>query len=286
MFSGKFMRPTLAMVNLFHDPDDLRAFARDHGFDGIEWSFHLDDLPRSPADQSRWVQRVHRLQPLAVRYHCPFSRMDLGDDDPDRAAEAVDIFRRIVRLVAKVGGGVLSIHIGLGQDSTEPLSWEGTVSHLGDLVRFGAQQQVRVCLENLAWGWTSRPNLFEKLVRMSGAWVTLDIGHARACECVQTGQYTVEDFVSPHPERVLGAHVYHEEIEGQGHTPPKTCDDIAERVDLLRRIDCPWWTLELHDPESLLLARDVVDRCLEDGLESKGAPSGPAPARTGGGAAP
>ena len=266
------MLPTLAMVNLFPDPDELRAFALENGFGGIEWSFSLDDLPESPSAQSRWVRKIHRLQPLALRYHCPFYRMDLGHDDPERAAEAGRVFRRIVGLVAKVGGGVLSIHIGLGRDSTEPLSWEATVTNLRDLVQFGAQHRVRVCLENLAWGWTSRPNLFEKLVRMSGAGVTLDIGHARVCESVRSHQYTVEDFVSPHPERVMGAHVYHEEIEGRGHVPPEKCSDIANRIDLLRRIGCDWWTLELHEPEPLLQAMDVVTRCLEegpaDGMES------------------
>jgi len=275
------MRPTLAMINLFPDPDELRAFALEHGFAGIEWSFDLDRLPDTPSAQSRWVRRIQGLQPLAVRYHCPFYRMDLGHDDPRRAAEAGRVFRRIVRLVAKAGGGVLAIHIGLGRDSTEPLSWEATVANLRDLVQFGAQHRVRVCLENLAWGWTSRPNLFEKLVRMSGAGVTLDIGHARACESVQSQQYAVEDFVSPHPERVLGAHVYHEEIEGRGHTPPEGCDDLADRIALLLRIRCLWWTLELHDAPSLLQTLGVVNRCLD---RETSLPD-PIPARTGKGAA-
>jgi len=280
------MRPALAMINLFPDPDELLGFALAHGFNGIEWSFDLDRLPDTPAAQSRWVRRIHGLQPLAVRYHCPFYRMDLGHDDPERAAEAGDVFRRIVRLVAKAGGGVLCIHIGLGRDSTEPLSWEATVANLRDLVQFGARHRVRVCLENLAWGWTSRPNLFEKLVRMSGAGVTLDIGHARACESVQSQQYAVEDFISPHPDRVMGAHVYHEEIEGVGHTPPEECEDLAARIDLLLRIRCPWWTLELHDAPSLLQTLGVVTRCLDDAEGDKTASPSPTPSRTGQGAVP
>lgn len=262
------MPPTLAMVNLFEDPGELRSFALEHGFGGIEWSFPLEGIPETPAEQSRWVREVQRLQPLEVRFHCPFYRIDLGHDDPERAAQAGVLFRRIARLVSKAGGGVLSIHIGLGRDSTEPLSWEATVSNLLDLVQFGARNRVRVCLENLAWGWTSRPNLFEKLVRLSGAGVTLDIGHALVCESVQSGQFAVEDFVTPHPERVLGAHVYHEEIEGRGHTPPDRCEDMASRLDLLQEIGCPWWTLELHAPEALLQTREVIARCL--GREPEG----------------
>lgn len=37
----------------------------------------------------------------------------------------------------------------------------------------------KLCIENLAWGWTSRPDLFEKLLRLSGVWATLNVGHAR-----------------------------------------------------------------------------------------------------------
>jgi sugar phosphate isomerase/epimerase len=135
----------------------------------------------------------------------------------------------------------LSIHIGLGHDSTEPLSWETTISNLRNLVRFGADHQVRICLENLAWGWTSKPNLFEKLIRLSGAGVTLDIGHALVCESVQSQQYAVEDFVTPHLNRVFNAHVYHEEIPGLGHMPPERIEDIEDRLALLSNAGCWWW---------------------------------------------
>jgi sugar phosphate isomerase/epimerase len=152
-------------------------------------------------------QGTGTLAPLEVRYHCPFFQIDLGHDDPDQAKAADRIFRGIIRMVSRAGGKFLSIHIGLGHNSTEPLSWETTIANLRNLVRFGADHQVRICLENLAWGWTSKPNLFEKLIRLSGAGVTLDIGHARVCECVQSQQYAVEDFVTPHPNRVFNAHM-------------------------------------------------------------------------------
>jgi sugar phosphate isomerase/epimerase len=269
--------PRIAMVNLFEDVHELRTFALEHGFKGVEWSFALGTLPKTPAEQSKWVRKIARLQPLDVRFHCPFVKIDLGHDDPVRAAEAGEIFQGIVRLVSKAGGGILTIHIGLGRNSTEPLSWNATLSNLRNLVQYGAENRVRVCLENLAWGWTSRPNLFEKIVRMSGAGVTFDIGHAQSCESVRSQQYAVEDFVTPHPDRVLGAHVYHEEIEGRGHIPPRQPEDMASRLDLLLEIGCPWWTLELHDSDALLQAREVVARYLESNSLSSAVPSSASP---------
>jgi hypothetical protein len=54
------------------------------------------------------------------------------------------------------------------------------------------------CLENLAWGWASKPNLFEKIVRRSGVFVTA----------------------------------------GVGHIPPKSYSDISGRLELLGRSAC------------------------------------------------
>lgn len=258
------MEPKLAMCNIYPEPGEVLDFARRNGFKGVEWSFTLDDLPGTPSQQSRWVREILRYQPLEVRFHCPFVKIDLGHDDPRRAAEADDIFRRIVRLIAKAGGGFLSLHIGLGRNSTEPLSWEATITNLRNLVHYGAEQRVRICLENLAWGWTSRPNLFEKIVRLSGTAVTFDIGHAWSCESVRSRQFSVEDFVTPHPEKVVGAHVYDKEIEGEGHLPPRNLARISSRLDLLCDIGCSWWTLELHDPVSLMQARAVVKEYLEE----------------------
>lgn len=262
------MPPIPVMCNLFPTVEEVRAFARDHDFAGIDWSFDLDRLPTTPAEVSRWAKEQTFLAPLAVRYHCPFYQLDPGHEDPAEAERAESVFRHIIRLVAKAGGRYLSIHLGLGLDSTEPLSWEVTLDNLRRLVRFGARHQVTVCLENLAWGWTSKPNLFEKLIRMSGAGVTLDIGHARACEAVKSQQYSIEDFVTPHADRVFNAHIYHTEIPGRGHVPPETLDQIQDQLTLLHGVGCWWWVLEIKEPQGLLQTRKVVDEYLAGTVSS------------------
>lgn len=258
------MKPKLAVTNIFEDLGRLKDLAIEHEFQGIDWSFDLDSLPGSPLEESRWVSEQSFLAPFEVRYHCPFYRIDLGHDDPVRAGEAEAIFRRIIRLVSKAGGKYLTIHIGLGRDSTEPLSWEATIENLQRLVRFGGVHGVRVCLENLAWGWTSKPNLFEKLIRRSGAGVTLDIGHALVCESVSTQQYSFGDFVTPHPDRVFNAHVYHIEIPGVGHMPPRVPEDIGERLSLLLSAGCPWWVIEIKDLEPLLSTLKIIKSFLQE----------------------
>ncbi len=258
------MKPKLAMCNIFPEVEKVRAFALENGFSGIDWSFDLEDLPETPLHESRWAREQGMLTPFEVRYHCPFHQIDLGHDDPALAAKADAVFRRIIRLVSKVGGRYLSIHIGLGHDSTEPLSWENTLDNLRRLVQFAQGHRVTVCLENLAWGWTSKPNLFEKLIRLSGAGVTLDVGHAYVCEAVRSQQYAIEDFVSPHPARVFNAHVYHREAAGRGHVAPEHWAEMAERLCLLREIGCDWWVIEIRETEGLLRTKGLIDAYLAE----------------------
>ena len=256
------MNPKIAMCNIFSDVNRLKDFALVHGFSGIDWSFEIATLPETSEQESEWLDSISDLAPLEVRYHCPFYRIDLGHEDPSKARVAEMTFRRIIRLISGVKGKYLTIHIGLGRDSTEPLSWDATTDNLARVVQFGASQGVKVCLENLALGWTGRPDLFEKLVRRSGAAVTFDIGHAHASESVSSHHYAVEDFVSPHPNLVLNAHVYHTEVPGLGHEPPERIEQIESRLELLLDVGCKWWVLEVRDVGSLLTMKKMIDEYL------------------------
>ena len=256
------MLPKIVICNFIEDIAELKDFAHEHGFSGIDWSFELETLPKTPTDETKWVNNLFSLNPLEIRYHCPFYKTDLGHTDPEKAKAAAEIFKRIIRLVSRADGKFLSIHIGLGRNSTKPLRWEETIANLRRIVQFGAEHGVKVCLENLAWGWTSKPNLFEKLIRRSGAGVTFDIGHADACESVKSQQYAVEDFVSPHPGRVINAHIYHTEISGVGHMPPDTLEDLEARLQLLQNIGCKWWVIEIREKEGLLKTKKIIDEYL------------------------
>jgi sugar phosphate isomerase/epimerase len=263
------MNPKLAMCNIFPEVNKLRAFALDHGFSGIDWSFDMATLPDASEQESEWSKGISVLAPLEVRYHCPFYRTDLGHEDPSKAKAAETVFHQIIRLVSKVKGQYLTIHIGQGRDSTQPLSWEATTDNLARVVQFGALHGVKVCLENLALGWTSRPDLFEKLVRRGGAAVTLDIGHAHVSESISSHHYNIEDFVTPHADLVFNAHVYHTEVPGLGHKPPERIEEIEDRLDLLRGIGCNWWVLEVRETDGLLGMKKMIDSYLARTVNSE-----------------
>jgi sugar phosphate isomerase/epimerase len=258
------MKPKVVLCNLFDDIEQLKPFALDNDFSGVDWSFHTEELPKSPLEETRWVEHLSVLKPFEVRYHCPFMKVDLGHEDSSKVLSALELFNCAIRLVSKTNGKFLTLHVGLGHDTTRILSWERTIDNLRSLVQYGADRGVKVCLENLAWGWTSKPNLFEKLIRRTGAGVTFDIGHAQASESVSNQYFSPEDFVTPHPDRVHNAHIYHTEIPGKGHMPPEDIEDIRERLDILRQIGCPWWVIEIREVQQLLWTKQIVDDYIEE----------------------
>jgi sugar phosphate isomerase/epimerase len=260
--SQKFQIPKLVAPNLITDPVKMRDFAITHGFDGIDWSFNLDTLPLTSAEESQWAARQKILKPLEVRYHCPFIHVDIGHEDKDCQTYAMNVFRRIIRLVSQARQKYVSIHVGLGHDTTKILSWEATIRNLRELVQYGHELGVTVALENLIWGWSSKPNLFEKLVRRTGAHVTIDIGHAKACESVQSQAYNFLDFISPHADKVINAHIYDYEVPGVGHILPDRVEDIADRLNLLMQTACRWWVLEIREANELIRTKNIVDAYL------------------------
>ena len=77
----------------------------------------------------------------------------------------------------------------------------------------------------------------------------------------QQGVTTV-DFVAPHADRVVNAHVYHTEVPGRGHAPPGCLEDIEDRLALLLYTGCNWWTLEVREVEGLLQTKRIVEEYL------------------------
>ena len=143
--------PKLACCNFFDDVKQLRAFALDHGFDGVDWTFTQPDFPQTPAAETELIQAIQSLHPLEVRFHCAFAQTDLGDEDPEQAAAALRTFQAVCRLVSKLQGRYVTIHIGLGRDSTLDLCWERTLEEL--------QGSGAVCRQILAPPLPGKPGL-------------------------------------------------------------------------------------------------------------------------------
>jgi sugar phosphate isomerase/epimerase len=257
--------PKLACCNFIPNTNKLREYVLDYGFSGIDWTFTPDDLPSSDEEEKELVRKHKVLNPIEIRYHLYFLGKEIGRKNQEHADHDRTFFYRACRLISRLGGRHVTLHIGLDRQALSgEISWQTTVTSLSNLTDFARKIGLRVCLENLAWGWTSRPDLFEKLLRKAECWGTLDIGHARASQTVISGAYDLEDFAYAHPERILNAHVYHEETSGQ-HTPPTELSDIEWRLRILTSLPlCEWWVLELREHRPLVKTLRVVREFLMD----------------------
>lgn len=252
------MIPRIVCPNFIESIDSMVEFVHDHGFDGVDWTFRPENTPCDRTGEARFIADIQKIRPLPVRFHCFFNDSGFGDYDAERRRSAMQTFHKTLRMVSKVQGRSMTIHIGLGRDSSEDLSWTAVIESLSQLVNLAADRRIRICLENLPYGWTARPDLYEKLIRKTNSWATLDIGHAQASDHVASKSYDVEDFVAPHPERFLNAHVYDRETL-DGHTAPDSLADIEQRLDVLTGLPlCDWWVLELREEKPLMKMLSVA----------------------------
>lgn len=249
------MQPVLAMCNIFdQDAGKLAAFAAENGFSGIDWS--LD--PTLP--EGEFLSRMKSLAGFQVRFHCRFHGVDVAYADR-RGDDSLALLQRTVDQVARAGGRHMTVHSGLGNPAGEGIDLMRAIDNLAVLVAYGRQNGVAVALENLTTPLTNDPQLFHRMIRESGAFVTVDIGHAHAVWNLHPQRDIFGEYVLPHRDRLLNAHIYHTELKGCGHLPPETLSDISARLDLLEHAEsCDWWVIELMNPAELLHTRDLL-RC-------------------------
>ena len=251
--------PKLACCNFLTKPSEIREYAMDYGFQGVDWTLVPEDIPSSDSEEMRLIRTMWSLRPLEIRYHLYFVKNEIGKEHTKQAENNGSVFFRTCRTLSRLGARSVTIHVGLDDvQSLREISWQDTLSNTKRLVDFARSFGLRVCLENLPWGWTSRPDLFEKILRKSSCWGTLDIGHAQASQAVISGAYEIADFALPHSERILNAHVYHEETS-DGHLAPKCVSDIEDRLQLLMSLPlCDWWVLELREHKALTKTLGIV----------------------------
>ncbi|MRR54354.1 MAG: sugar phosphate isomerase/epimerase [Deltaproteobacteria bacterium] len=254
------MQPILAMCNIFdQDAGRLAAFAAEYGFPGIDWSID----PSLPEEE--FLSLMKSLAGFQVRFHCRFHGVDVAYAD-QRGDDSLALLLRTVDQVARAGGRHMTVHSGLGNPSGEGIDLTRAIDNLAVLVAHGRRNGVAVALENLTTPLTNDPQLFRRMILESGAYVTVDIGHAHAVRHLHPELDICAEYVLPHRDRLLNAHIYHTELEGYGHLPPETLADISARLDLLGLAEsCDWWVIELMNPAEVLHTRDLL-RCHLDTL--------------------
>ena len=252
------MKPHLAICNIFgQDIDRLIDFAHLNGFKGIDWSIDQNQ------SEKEFVHKMEKLRGLEVRFHCPFYGVEFACAD-ERADQSMELLNHMVERIAMAGGKHMTVHTGFDHIPEKELNFSRAIENLSNLVQKGVECGVSISLENLTKAWTSVPALFTSIIQQSGAGATLDIGHAHVCESLHTNGNIYEQYILPNQDKIMNAHIYHTEMNGTGHVPPKNLEDIHHRLELLRRAEsCKWWVIELQDIRDILHTRDLLNRYFE-----------------------
>jgi sugar phosphate isomerase/epimerase len=252
----------LVCPNLFDDVDTLKSFALDNKLQGIEWSLAVGDLPRTRLEEMRFTKKMLKLAPLEVRFHLFFPNHEIGHRDSVQASLASGIYGNALNLISKTAAEIVTVHAGFNHEEPASVSWDKTIFGLKKLVSKAKALGISLCLENLAGGWSGRPELYEKLLRKANCCGTLDIGHAKVCTSVKCEAYRFEDFAVPNADRILGAHIYHEERHDR-HFPPTTSLDLEKRLEILLELPhCNWWVLELRNETEFMQTLNCVNHFL------------------------
>ncbi|WP_300457797.1 sugar phosphate isomerase/epimerase [Desulfobacula sp.] len=229
----------------------------DHGF-ALEYAPDPDHFDRV---KSHLLPYVGRHVPL--RHHAYFPGFEIGDPDPLRAEAAMKIHFQALDAICGIGSQVVTVHVGL--PPFRPLNHDRVKKNLTNLVTYGKIRGIQVNLENLRIGPTSHPEILLEWVGVSGANITMDIGHAVSCDSVKQGEYTVPEMVDLFSPKLDEVHLY--ESETDTHHAPKDLSILGPIFDRLVLTDCRWWTIELEDYQKILHTRRLVIQYL---AKSKG----------------
>ncbi len=251
------MRPTLGICSTLLTNDEaveLLCGSRDDA--GVEFridAHRIGDLPEQIETLRVRVTRCE-LAELEMRFHFPLGPFDLSHIEDRQASRALILMQAAVGHVAEIGGTYLTVHLPLPEDASHD-RFHHACDLLGDLVDYGRERGVRVCLENLRWGMTSQPEHFLELVDSSGAGITFDVGHAISSDIADAG-FSAARFAAELGDRIENVHVYGR--EEAVHLPPASIEDIQPVVDALLATQCSWWTIELFGLSEFTATRDML----------------------------
>ncbi|OFX31638.1 MAG: hypothetical protein A2Z07_08715 [Armatimonadetes bacterium RBG_16_67_12] len=237
-------------------PEVIAAYAREHGYAGVEWYLDQRRIPIAPEARGGFFRNLRSFE-LGVRFHAPAADVEIGHRDPALAEASLRYLQMYIEFLADVAPTILTVHVGSRAIPMELLSWETTLEHLRRITAAGRERGVTVCLENLKRGWTSDPTRLLAMAEAAGSAITLDLGHANASPFVQAAG-TLEAFFTVIKERVANVHVYAIETPDGRHLPLTGLQAHGRVLEALLAYGPRTWVLELSSREDIEATRQTV----------------------------
>jgi len=265
------MKPAIVVSNrAFPSSADLIRYVHEKGCGGIDYSFpyHAHKMADLENDIP-WVEAIV-ASGIEIRYHCPFHDVEFAHAQKDKAERSSVFLKECIDFAGRFKGKYITFHTGLGMKSPDELDHETAIINLAELVKYGSEKGVVVCLENLTKGLTKEPDSFVKIITETKAGITFDLGHANASNWASTPNRTGLDFLEFFSDQVINAHVYEiEKIDPETlqayHVYPHDLRLIEPMLRELLFKKCDWWLIELPKFEEVehtrVLLKTFLDNC-------------------------
>ncbi|MBP2171817.1 sugar phosphate isomerase/epimerase family protein [Methanococcus voltae] len=189
-------------------------------------------------------------------FHAPIVNMS-SNEGTNKMLETVDYVSNQVKYSQKIqkiqntvnNETYLTIHLHNGI----PPQYDKLVENLKGVVEYAKEKNIKVCVENLRKGFSSNPNNILKVVENCDCNITIDIGHIK----YENRLDTVDLFA----EYIHNVHVYENEIDGK-HIAPKNLDNLKPVLDKLLNYKKDFWLVELMDNESCQNTKNMLTNYL------------------------
>lgn len=254
------MKPKLVISSRASGGDYRAAisFAQENCFDGIDWNLDYYRIPAASNARKAFVEAALNSG-MPSRFHGPCQDIELAHIDPVIAATAVSYLKMYIEFIKVFPETHLNLHIGSRSIPETELSWETAVANLKELVCYGQERGVTVCIENLKQGLTSDPEKLKILAEESGALITLDIGHAMGCLKARHNDLSLEEYIRPFASRIRNIHLYEIETVDGRHHAPENLDSIGGILRWALNNNILWWVLELTKYDEMLQTKKILE---------------------------
>jgi ABC-type antimicrobial peptide transport system ATPase subunit len=125
-------QPVLACCNFLPKAEQLRDFALEHGFGGVDWTFNLKNFPETPAAENA-LARAIAMEPAILLYDEPTTGLD--------PVMANVINELIVTMREKLD--VTSIAITHDMNSAYRIADRIAMLYMGEIIEVGTPDQIQ-----------------------------------------------------------------------------------------------------------------------------------------------
>lgn len=193
-----------------------------------------------------------------VRFHSKsITALDFATPGDAGMIACERLSKMIKAITENYGPTYLTIHSPSSLSSSEV---DEALERLHKLSKYASRQGAVLCLENLSFGWTSKPENLIRAAEKAKTSLVIDIGHINSSDDCRSGIFTRRTFIEAVGAYAVAAHIY--EHEDTGHCSTDDCHLVWDALEALMFTPASWWVIELEKEEAFMQTFKLLESFL------------------------